>query len=235
MAEGIKVIAAGEQKNFTVNKQEVELIEKVKAKQDSEALTVLVNSNTGIYLDVVNRYAAAYPNTIRKSDLTDDKMFNIYKFILDYDPSKGSKLSTYVSNRTHWLCKTLLKQDRENPVKSGTYGPSGAMNIDFMTEQFYGMTQQDSIVLADESKEAQVVEEADKDLKIEEVVAAAWRVCTDSRFVSILNYRHFNDGTKTSLSWREIGDLMGLSHEACRKIYNTNIALVKTHIADRAA
>lgn len=213
------------------------LINRVKTEQDSEALTTLVNSHTGLYLKVVSRYAAAYPNVIKRDDLADDRLFNIYRFILDYDPDRGTKLSTYIGDRTDWMCRTLLKQDERNPVRAGTYGPSGAMSLGSVGDT-YTTAHGESITLADETDETRVVEVADRDLRLEDVLAAAWRVCEDKRFISILTYRHFNEGDpngQTCLSWRQIGEKLGLSHEACRKIYWHNLAIVKAHIKERAA
>jgi DNA-directed RNA polymerase sigma subunit (sigma70/sigma32) len=213
---------------------EADLIGRVKAAQDSDALKTLVTSNTGIYLDIVNRYSSVYPNTIRRDDLYDDHLFNIYRFILDYDPTRGTKLSTYIGNRTDWMCKVMLKQDQRNPVRSGTYGPSGAMSLGTVGDT-YITTQGDSITLADETPEACVVDVADKDLKLEEVLAAAWGLCEDKRFIEILMLRHFNISGQTSLSWRQIGEKLDLSHEQCRKIYNVGMATIKQHLRERAA
>lgn len=213
---------------------EADLIAKVKTTQDSSALSTLVNNNTGIYLDVVNRYATAYPNTIRRADLSDDKLFNIYTFILDYDATRGTKLSTYIGNRTDWMCKGLLKQDQRNPIRSGTYGPSGAMSLGTVSDT-YTTEQGDNITLVDTTPAADVTAIVDKDLRLEDIITTAWAVCEDSRFVSILSYRHFNLSGQSSLSWRQIGEKMGLSHERVRNIYNTNLGIVKRHLSSRAA
>lgn len=206
---------------------EADLIGRVQVAKDSDALTALASQHTGIYLSVVNRYASAYPNTIRREDLADDKLFNIYRFILDYDPAKGTKLCTYIGNRTDWMCKTLLKQDTLNPVRSGTYGPSGAMCIQ---GDSYTTERGTSVVLADESSDADVIDIADKDLQIEDVLAAAQSLCPDSRFAAILTYRHFQLNGQTCLSWRQIGERLNLSHEACRKIYWHNLGIVREHL-----
>lgn len=213
------------------------LINRVKTAQDSDAFTTLANSHTGLYLKVVSKYAATYPNVIRRDDLADDRLFNLYRFILDYDPSRGTKLSTYIGDRTDWMCRTLLKQNERNPVRAGTYGPSGAMSLGSVGDT-YTTAQGESITLADEAEDVSVVDVADRDLRLQDVIATAWRVCKDARFISILQYRHLHEGDptgQTSLSWRQIGQRIGISHEMARRIYWTNLALVKAHIKDRAA
>ena len=111
---------------------EAALISLVKEKQDSTALLTLAQANTGVYLGVVNRYAHVYPGVIKQPDLADDKLFNLYRFILDYNPEKGTKLSTWISTRTDYMCKEYLKRSDRNPISSGTYGPGGPV-------RFYGV------------------------------------------------------------------------------------------------
>ncbi len=214
---------------------EADLISRIKTAQDSEALTTLANQHTGIYTKVVDQYASAYPHTIRRDDLLDDRLTNLWNFISDYEPSRGTKLGTYIGNRTDWMCKTLLKQEKRNPVRAGTYGPSGAHSLGTVGDT-YVTEQGASITLADETADADVAAMADKDLKLEEVMAAAYAICEDKRFITILGHRHFNTSAngQTSLSWRQIGEKMDLSHERVRVIYNQNMTIVRAHLRDRA-
>lgn len=209
------------------------LICRVKEASDSAALTTLVDTHTGIYVDVVSRYAHVYPNVIKKDDLVDDRLYNLYRFIIDYDPARGTKLSTYICDRTDYMCKTMLKHDRVNPITSGTYGPKGALSLGTIGDT-YTTNSGANITLIDEGNDAQVVNTADKDLQIEDVLAIAEQQCEDKRFIAILKYRHFNT-PQTCLSWREIGKRLNLSHERARAIYNENIAFIKRHIKDDAA
>ena len=208
---------------------EPELIDLIKSKQDSAALVLLADRHAGIYMSVVGRYSECYPNTIKREDLADDRLFNIHRFILDYDSKRGTKLSTYIGDRTDWMCKGFLKKDRENPIASGTYGPSGAIGLTIGGDTYATPTGCE-ISLVDESASAKVVEVADRELQTEAIITAAREVVKDKRFVSILGYRHFNPQGKTSLSWRQIGEKVNLSHEGCRKIYNVNLAVIKRHL-----
>ena len=157
---------------------EPDLIALVKTKQDSPALVTLAERHAGIYLSVVGRYAECYPNTISKRDLEDDRLFNIHRFILDYDSTRGTKLSTYIGDRTDWMCKGLLKKDRDNPIASGTYGPSGALGLTIGGDT-YATSTGSEVTLVDESPGSRVVEVADRELKTESVLAAAREVGTD--------------------------------------------------------
>ena len=208
-----------------VSSTESTLIYRVKEASDSAALTVLVDSHTGIYVDVVSRYSQAYPNVIKRDDLVEDRLYNMYRFIIDYDPARGTKLSTYICDRTDYMCKTLLKKDRTNPITAGTYGPGGALSLGTVGDT-YTTSVGTNITLVDEGSESQVIDNADKDLRIDDILVTAKRWCSDERFIQILGYRFFNK-PKTCLSWRAIGRLMGLSHERVRIIYNENLEVVK--------
>lgn len=208
---------------------EADLINLVKTKQDSPALVTLAERHAGIYLSIVARYSDSYPNTISRRDLEDDRLFNIHRFICDYDSTRGTKLSTYIGDRTNWMCLGMLKRERENPIAAGTYGPSGAIGLTIGGDTYATPTGSE-ITLMDESPAAQVVEIANRELQTEEVMTAAREVVPDKRFASILHYRHFNDTGPTSLSWRKIGEKIGLSHEMARRIYHTNLPVVKRHL-----
>ncbi len=217
----------------TSSSSESTLIHRVKDSADSEALKTLINTHTGIYVEIINRYSQAYPNTVKREDLIDDRYYNIYRFILDYDPNRGTKLPTYIGDRTDYMCKTLLKKDKNNPLTSGTYGPSGAESFTTLGDT-YTTSSGSSVTVMDESLGAQVVNIADRDIKIEDILSVAAFVCKDDRFIQILHFRFFNS-PETCLSWREIGKRLGISHEGARLIYNDNLEIVKKHLKDRTS
>ena len=222
------------QKDPTLAAPDADLVARIKAEQDSAALTTLIERHSGIYFKVVNSYAATYPNVIKRADMDDDKLFNLYTFILAYEPDRGTKLSTFICDRTDYLCKTLLRRDERNPLSLGyTASGAGILNGEpdhsATEDDTYSVTHGARVILVDESATACVPESANADLAIEDIRRAAAEVCTDSRFMTILDYRHFN-APRASLSWRDIGARLNLSYERVRQIYNENIELVKRHI-----
>ena len=95
---------------------DLELITRVKDKQDSAAISQLVELHTGLYVNMVKRYAS-YPDFTKKidvKDLLDDKAFNIYQFALKYDPSRGMKFGTYVAESTKYMCQGILHRGSES-------------------------------------------------------------------------------------------------------------------------
>ncbi len=205
---------------------EADLIARVKGEQDSAALVALVNRHSGMYFSVVNRYAAAYPNVIKAHDMDDDKMFNLYTFIQAYDATRGTKLSSYIHDRTDYMCKVMLKRDTRNVLSAGTYSSTGAMSLD-MGDDTYSTTNGGQVTLEDQTATSRVADQANIDVGIEDIKRAAGEVCADPRFSQILECRH---GAGHGMSWRAVAEKMGVSHERCRQLYLTNLALVKEHL-----
>lgn len=199
---------------------ESDLIKLVKYQQNSAALLALVNRHTGIYFQVVNRYAAAYPSTISARDMDDDKLFNLYNIVTGYDPKHGKTLCGYIHDRTDFLCKTMLRKDENNPIAPGTYLVSGSAPGSYTTSN--GV----QAIFTDESASSNVVNNANADLGVEEILKTAHEVSTDPRFFTIWDYRH-NQG----MSWRQIGAKLGVSHEGARKvIYQSTMDKVKERL-----
>lgn len=84
---------------------DLELITRVKVDNDSDAIKELITRHTGIYLDMVTKHAAHAQLPV--NDIRDDKAFNIYQFALKYDPTRDTQFSTYVADRTKWMCLNL--------------------------------------------------------------------------------------------------------------------------------
>lgn len=211
---------------------DADLIIRIKAEQDSTALTTLVQRHSGAYFKVVNSYAASYPNVIKFGDMDDDKMYNLYTFIQAYDPTRGTKLSTYIVDRTNFLCKTLLRRDEKNPLSLG-YSPSGMapFNEDKgpNDENTFEATNGSHAILVDESPSSCIPEVVNRDVGMADIQETVAKVCKDKRFFKILQYRHLQP-SKAPLSWRDIGIRLGLSHEMCRKIYMANIERVRNRL-----
>lgn len=225
-----------------MDEPESTLIAKVQDERNSEALLQLVDMHSGLYLTIINKYAHTYPNVIKADDLSDDRLFNIYRFILAYQDDQGTKLGSYIGQRTDYMCKTLLRKGKHDPLSCGvaltpfsptgdalsstaysppatfSYSPVDQSSIDSLTT-----AQGNSVSLVDESYNGKPAEVANDELALEEVLAMAGTlsVCPDQRLPLILSLR------KDDLSWREIGRRLGLSHEMARKVYLRGIRLIR--------
>lgn len=221
---------------------ENDLIHLVKDEADSKALITLADRHTGIYFTVASRYAAQYPDVIKLDDLSDDKLLNLYRFILDYKPDQGMKLGTYIGERTDYLCKDLLKKERHDPL-AARWSVSGdqATHTEYTTSPAYQMgvtyTPAPSHQVVDQSAASVPRETVNQDLGIalvlETIEANPTKV--DSRFLGIVKMKHLATPGQATLSWRQIGRELSLSHEMARKIYVKNMAVVKRCLKRRAS
>ena len=85
---------------------DLHLINRIKETGDSEAFAQLANCHSGIYLSMVDKCLSDKFHT-QKNDLKADKDYNLYKAVMDYDPSKGMKFPVYLGQTVRWKCLTL--------------------------------------------------------------------------------------------------------------------------------
>lgn len=217
----------------TLSPLEEALINRVKETQDSEALTALINMHTGIYYSIASKYCRIYPDVIKINDLDDDRMTNMYRWIIDYKPNHNMKLGTYIGERTSYLCQDILKKDEQSPTghRSASITSGDAAMVQPVTTEYEGESYFTSsgghVVLLDETPIAQPAEVANKDIALQDIMKAIEdpHLKIDPRFKSIVEMRHF---TMPPLTWRKIGSNVGISHEGVRKIYTNNLEKIKT-------
>lgn len=98
--------------------KDLPLVLKVKETGDNNALLTLINSNTGLFLSIVDSYLPDNQFPIQKNDLRDSKDFYIYKSVMSYDPSRGMKFSTYLGQDVKWKCLSLRTRGKEKDTVS---------------------------------------------------------------------------------------------------------------------
>lgn len=180
---------------------EHELIARVKDKQDSTALEQLVNLHTGIYINMVRKYAT-YPdftNKVDPKDVIEDKAYNIYQFALKFDASRGMQFGTYVGEQTKFLCQGILHRGTE----SVQFNEATAPNND-----------------------TSVTDTAERDSSIEAALEQV-QGSDSATFKKIVRLRFLGE---SPLSWRNIAKKVGLSHEGCRKIYEKHMPAIKEYL-----
>ncbi len=220
---------------FDARLNETALVAQVKSARDNDALIALVNMHSGIYCQKVNQFAAAYPAVIRADDLRDDRFYNIYQFILDYQPDRKMKLCTYIGERTEYLCKNLLRRGRRNPLdnatevhsdmEDGSLGRTQMTTDDTTVQSVIG-----GLVFADAAPSPR--ENADATLGLQQITtfvehAPQLGVTLDHRFKDILTSRHCDESTEKT--WRALGAEFNMTHEGVRKIYLKGMAKVRDY------
>jgi len=178
---------------------DLQLINKIKEKNDSDAVVELVNRHTGIYMNTIRAYSV-YPdftNRVNVSDLKDDKTINIYQWALSYDPNRGMKFGSYVGNMTKFMCQNIIYHGKESKEIDENTVPTN---------------------------DTEVEEQVSRDMAIEEINTEVMS-CGDEKFKAIFKLRH----GEHPMSWREIGKVLNMTYEGARKIYNKHIGSIKEH------
>ncbi len=184
---------------------DLELINKVKDEQDNFAISELVNRHSGIYLQVVNKYCSLSSGKLNYQDLSEDKLFNIYKYAQTFNPDKECKFPTYIANMTRYTCLDALKH--EPAIK------------EYLDEKIT----EDNFQLSETVPSSITTNET---LDFQDLEAAIDKIIKDKRFKKIVKWRH-PEFTDNILNWEEIGKRLGLSNEGARKIYMRNIKKIK--------
>lgn len=177
------------------NKTDLQLIESVKNDKDSNALTLLVDKVTGLYISTITGYT--YVPLFERQEMIDHKYANIYNFIEDYNPEKGMSFTTYVAQRTKWKCQSLINKYPEPEQIENIPPENEIFNSNFVENEDY-----------------------------KSFIYECAKHIDDKRFFEIFKMRNL----PVKKTWVEIGNILGLSNEGARKIYNRNIENLKNKI-----
>jgi DNA-directed RNA polymerase specialized sigma subunit len=187
-----------------------ELTELVKDCDNEEALGLLIERHSGIYVDMVRRYAS---KSLPSNDIVDiirDKDLIIYKAALDYDENKA-KFSTHVGNKAKYLCLSK-KTARKN----------GRSMLPF-----------DSIDYSEESSELHPDESCD----IKESMLTVIDLINnhrDNRVKIIFKERYFGGERGKLQTWKNIGEQIGISAQGCINIHDKTLKEFKRQFEKNA-
>jgi hypothetical protein len=185
---------------------DLNLIEKVKKENDTNSLNLLIERHSGIYLEMVNSVIPNNCTFLDKNDLIEDKFISIYKAILNFDPNKKAKFSTYLGNETRWKCLNLFNR---------------------------GIKYQYNDI--EEYKEDSRFIENDKinEISSNEILNKIFEIAknnSDKRIYKILSLRYkIGNGNKT-MSWKKIAKEIDISIQGCINIHNKFLEEVKKEI-----
>jgi len=185
---------------------DIDLIEKVKNKNDGNSLAKLIERHSGIYLEMVNSVIPNNCTFLDKNDLIDDKNFSIYKAVLAFDPNKKTKFSTYLGNETRWKCLNLFNR---------------------------GVKYQYSDI--EDYKEDSKFSEPDKIEKIScnEILDKIFSIASthpDKRVFKIINLRYNVGSGNKLMSWKNVAKEVNVSIQGCINIHNRFLEEIKKEI-----
>lgn len=94
--------------------QEQDLIKAAK-NGDSNSTRELIEMHSGICMDVFKKYTynSACPSFV-KDDILSSKDFIIFNSIRSFDPSHGSKFSTWLANQARYYCLNSINKNKKN-------------------------------------------------------------------------------------------------------------------------
>lgn len=192
------------------NATDPELTDLIKEKDNEDALNLLIERHSGIYVDIVKKYGSkCLPNT-DIYDIISDKDYVIYKAALDYDENKA-KFSTHVGNKAKYLClskKTLSKKNKR-------------------------MIPFDSIDYSEKSSELH----PDEKCEISENFSSIMKLINDhpdNRVKTIFKERYFGGERGKLSTWKNIGDNIGLSAQGCINIHDKTLIEFQKQIKKNA-
>lgn len=91
--------------------QDLKLIEAVQQTGDDNAMRQLISTHSGVYSECLsNSLSSDYE--VYKQELRDDKDYMMYKFAMEYDPTKNMKYPTYVGQRVKWMCMNIVNRSK---------------------------------------------------------------------------------------------------------------------------
>jgi RNA polymerase sigma factor (sigma-70 family) len=103
--------------NIEIN-EEVSLIQKAKS-GDNDSMVEIIKRHSGICVNVYKKYINI-PNLSGciSDDIVSSKDFVIYNSVKTYDPSQGSKFSTWLANQMRYYClNTINKSSKLVPTE----------------------------------------------------------------------------------------------------------------------
>jgi len=187
-----------------------ELTTLIKEEDHEEALNLLICRHSGIYIDMVRRYASKSLPMNDIADIINDKDYIIYKAALDYDDNKA-KFSTHVGNKAKYLCLSRKTARKKNKT----------------TLSF------DSIDYSEESKDLH----PDQSCEIRESFSAIIDLINnhrDERVKIIFKERYFGGERGKLNTWKNIGDKIGISAQGCINIHDKTLQEFQKQIKKNA-
>lgn len=186
------------------------LTDLVKEDDNEEALSLLITRHSGIYANMVKRYASKALSLNEINDIMNEKDYVIYKAALEYDESKA-KFSTHVGNKAKYLClskKTASKKKNK-------------------------MLPFDSIEYAEESSEPLPDEKCQLSESFIHIIRMI-NAHSDKRVKVIFKERYFGGERGKLKTWKNIGEQVGLSAQGCINIHDRTLKEFQKQTRDNA-
>ncbi len=174
-----------------------------------DALDSLISRHSGIYFDMSKKFLPQKADWTMDADEAKDELPTFFwECARDFDPSKGCKFSTRLGEKARFK---FLNSRKSYKDKKRIAGPiSNISHDDKFWEQFESKSEPTELVNNDTIEYAF--------LKIKEL--------NDDLVTQIFTERYLNGKGNKLMSWWDVADKVGRSHENCRQIHDASIKLI---------
>lgn len=181
---------------------DLELVQKVKSKNCSESLKILIERHSPLCFDVFKKYDKALrEKNVDVDDLKEEKDYIIYKCTLNFDDSKNSKFSTWLANHVKYKCLTNITKQKWN------------------------------VSLDDENNNhivSKLAVEKDEFLEKRDFVFNLLSQMKDKRLEKIISMRYYGD--KNSRKWKNISKELNITYQTAITLHKKALDFLKTKI-----
>lgn len=188
------------------NLEDFALINKVLQENDSYSLKELELRHSGICHKMIKKY---YNNMIKSGidpeDVIAEKTYVIYKSILNFNPEKNVKFSTWLGNQMRYHCLNTINKNLSHIAM-----------------------EEDSIKNLIEKKQIKNSSENTYIKEKSDLIFSILDRIKDKRVRKIYKLRYFNG--KKLMSWAEIAKKMKLSTQTVINIHNKNRYLLRNKL-----
>jgi hypothetical protein len=183
-------------KKFLSSDKELILINNIKNGVNVDSsLNILKELHSGIFFKTIHGYCSHPKHKEIKHDLLLDCDYYIYLSAKDFNETKGAKFSSYLGNRARWASLNAINKSNKMP-----------------REQF---------------KQAEDLREKSEDLDLYESIASKEALemffnkdKTPDRIIKIFKLRYLDGDRNKLMSWKRIGEKVGLSIQGCINIHD---------------
>jgi len=191
--------------DYNLEKDE-DLVLNIKNNNESEkSLQILIDRHSGLCVDMINSYVNKNNNVSLRSELIKEKDYQIYISALKFNPTKGSKFSTYLGNEIKWKCLNIHNRNKKRQTI-----PVEETLIDYFSYI---------------SKDA---EQTDHDTF--NSIIEYTKSHPDKRVAKIFNLRYVIGNNNSVMPWKKISKEIGMSIQGCINIHNSTLKKIKNKI-----
>jgi RNA polymerase sigma factor (sigma-70 family) len=180
---------------------------------DNDSIKMLIEKHSGICVDVYKKYINM-PNVsgFVSDDIISSKDYIIYNSAKTYDPTRGSKFSTWLANQTRYFCLNSIN-------KSGKLIP-------FETETLNSLIEGKSQEFKNEEKTVE------KSNEVLEIVKETLKSLSNKKIKQCIEIKYFSEDGNLR-SYTEIAQKMNVTVQTVINWHNKFIKIVRQKCKNR--